>query len=517
MAPSAPAPTMEEEEEEEEQFGEDRFVPSHHPSAPPDELFDISTTVDPSYVISLIRKLLPTDAKNGDNVEFQGSHCNEVESSSNDKCKSMEIVDDFSKSDFHGEDEEDSSRGGGNARLLAGEEVWEECGCVLWDLAANQTHAELMVQNLVLEVLLANLMVTQSVRVTEICLGIMGNLACHEVPMKHIVSTNGLIPAIVDQLFLDDTQCLCEAFRLLSSGLQGGECIIWAEAVQSEHILSRILWVAENALNPQLIEKCVGLLLAMLESQKEVVHILLSPLMKLGLANVLLNLLAFEMSKLMKERIPERFSVLDVILRALEGLCVIDGYSHEICSHKEFFHLVCELIKFPDKVEVSNSCVTAGVIIANILSDVSDLASDISHDLHFLQGLFDIFPFTSDDLEARSALWSILARLLVRVQEDEMDASDLRQYVLILLSKSDLIEDDLFDHQFDENKENESLTASDRRSNARSLAQQLKRIINILNKWNALKDTVEEKYMMEEDANDEDIHRLLDLCCKYIA
>ncbi|XP_021279279.1 protein SAAL1 isoform X3 [Herrania umbratica] len=476
MAPSASAPTREEEEEEQQQLEEELSVPSHHPSAPPDELFDISTTVDPSYVISLIRKLLPLDARNG-------------------------------------EDEEDSGRGGENARVSAGEVVWEECGCVLWDLAANQTHAELMVQNLILEVLSAHLMVTQSVRVTEICLGIMGNLACHEVPMKRIVSTNGLISAIVDQLSLDDTQCLCEAFRLLSLGLQGSECRIWAEALQSEHILSRILWVTENTLNPQLIEKSVGLLLAMLESQKEVEHILLLPLMKLDLATVLVNLLAFEMSKLTNERIPERYSVLDVILRALEALCVIDGYSQEICSNKEFFQLVCDLIKFPDKVEVSNSCVTAGVIIANILSDVSDLASDLSQDLPFLQGLFDIFPFTSDELEARCALWSIIARLLVRVQEDEMSASGLRQYVFILLSKSDLIEDDLFDHQFDENKENESLATCGRRSNARTFA--LKRIISILNKWNSLKDSVEEKHVMEEHANDENIHRLLDCCHKH--
>ncbi|XP_007015994.2 PREDICTED: protein saal1 [Theobroma cacao] len=514
MAPSASAPTREEEEEEQQQLEEERFVPSHHPSAPPDELFDISTTVDPSYVISLIRKLLPLDARNGDNTEIRGSNCNdEVVSSSNDKCKGMEIVDDFSKSDFQGEDEEDSGRGGENARVSAGEEVWEECGCVLWDLAANQTHAELMVQNLILEVLLANLMVTQSVRVTEICLGIMGNLACHEVPMKHIVSTNGLISVIVDQLFLDDTQCLGEAFRLLSLGLQGSECRIWAEALQSEHILSRILWVTENTLNPQLIEKSVGLLLAMLESQKEVEHILLLPLMKLGLATVLVNLLAFEMSKLTNERIPERYSVLDVILRALEALCVIDGYSQEICSNKEFFQLVCDLIKFPDKVEVSNSCVTAGVIIANILSVVSDLASDLSQDLPFLQGLFDIFPFTSDELEARCALWSIIARLLVRVQEDEMSASSLRQYVFILSSKADLIEDDLFDHQFDENKENESLATCGRISNARTFA--LRRIISILNKWNSLKDSVEEKHVMEEHANAENIHRLLDCCHKY--
>ena len=55
----------------------------------------------------------------------------------------------------------------------------------------------------------------------------------------------------------------------------------------------------------------------MLESQKEVEHILLSPLMKIGLVNVLVNLLAFEMSKLTNEKIPERYNS---ILSASKGL-----------------------------------------------------------------------------------------------------------------------------------------------------------------------------------------------------
>jgi hypothetical protein len=43
---------------------------------------------------------------------------------------------------------------------------------------------------------------------------------------------------------------------LLTLGFQsGGECITWAEALQSEHILCQILWIVENTLNLQLIEK----------------------------------------------------------------------------------------------------------------------------------------------------------------------------------------------------------------------------------------------------------------------
>ena len=51
-----------------------------------------------------------------------------------------------------------------------------------------------------------------------------------------------------------------------------------------------------------------------------------------------------------------------------------------------------------------------------------------------------MFPFASDDLEARSALWSIIARILVQAQENEMDRSSLFQYVSVLVGKSDLIE-----------------------------------------------------------------------------
>lgn len=53
-------------------------------------------------------------------------------------------------------------------------------------------------------------------------------------------------------------------------------------------------------------EQSIGLLLAILESQEEIVSILLPTLMNLGLPSLLINLLTFEMSKLASERIPER-------------------------------------------------------------------------------------------------------------------------------------------------------------------------------------------------------------------
>ncbi|XP_057955581.1 uncharacterized protein LOC131149283 isoform X2 [Malania oleifera] len=520
-----PEPITQEGEEE-----EDTGASAHHPSPPPNELFDVSTTVDPSYLISLIRKLLPSNIRSSNNSSevdacdalTLGSTIDHMEESipspardkapysPNNKTEPMGTLNDFDEFTCQDGSDEGLCHKFQHSNGSAGEQAWEEFGCILWDLAVSRTHAEFMVQNLLLDVLLANLMVSQSMRITEISLGIIGNLACHEVPMKHIVSTNGLIEIIVDQLFVDDTPCLCEACRLLTLGLQGSEGVAWAEALQFEHILSRLLWIAENTLNLQLIEKSIGLVLAIIESQQEVKSTLLATMMKLGFLDLLINLLSFEMSKLMNERIPERYAVLELILRAIEALSVIDEYSKEICSKKELFIMVYELVRFPDKVEVANSCVTAAVLIANILIDAADLVSDISQDVAFLQGLLDVLPFSSDDLEARSAIWSIMARVLVQVDECKMSPSSLHQYVLVLVSKSELIEDDLLNQQLGySNEEHESLTTSGAKLNARNTS--LKRIISILNQWIASKDyVVGDKSDREDHKFEESVVRLLD-------
>lgn len=64
-----------------------------------------------------------------------------------------------------------------------------------------------------------------------------------------------------------------------------------------------------------------------------------------------------------------------------------------------------------------------------------------------LGGLIDIFPFASDDLEARNALWNVLARIFVRIHETEMNSSSLFHLVSVLVRRIDLIEDELLNQQ----------------------------------------------------------------------
>ncbi|KAF9596722.1 hypothetical protein IFM89_012921 [Coptis chinensis] len=307
---------------------------AYYPSAPSSDVFDMQTTVDPSYIISLIRKLLPNNIK------------------------------------------------------TENEAAWEEFGCILWDLAVDKDLALLMVENLLLQVLLASLTVSKSSRITEIGLGLLANIACHDVLRNSIVSLPGLIDTVVDHLFVDDSLCLCQVFWLLTLGLQGSDCVTWANALQPEHILRRIFWVSENTLNIQLLEKVwkpepsffffgyvlsscpklghslflhlsdnnllfgqsIGLVLAIVDSQ-QVGQTLLPSLMQLGLPNLLVSILACEMKHLSCERVPDRYPVLDTVLRVIEALSVLDNYSEVISSNKELLHLIYDLLKLPDKSE----------------------------------------------------------------------------------------------------------------------------------------------------------------------
>ncbi|KAL5709667.1 hypothetical protein ACHQM5_020330 [Ranunculus cassubicifolius] len=447
---------------------------SYHPSAPSSELFDMRTTVDPSYIISLIRKLLPQN---------HGSP-KELETGFAEKKNVVEAMDTY--------DEKQRL-----SRSAIDEAAWEECGCILWDLAVNKNHALFMVENLILEVLLATLTVSKSVRVTEIGLGILANIACHEVLGNHLVSTPGLIDIAVEKLFLDDSLCLCEAFRLFTLGLQGSDSVVWAKTLHSEHILSRILWIAENTLNPQLLEKSTGLLLAVVESQQEVSQFLLPQLMPLGLPDLLISLFACEMKHLSGEKTSDRYPVLDTILRVIEALSALDNYSKLISSNKELLQLIYDLLTLPDKVEVSSSCVTAVVLMANILTDEPDLTSVVSQDLPLLRGLLGLIPSVSNDLEARNALWSVLGRFLVCIQEDEMSPSSLHQYVAAFVEKYDIIQDDIIDHQFSSTE-----------------AASLSRINSILQWWIEVKENVKNDIIGVDGEEDEIVEKLRKCCEK---
>jgi hypothetical protein len=172
-------------------------------------------------------------------------------------------------------------------------------------------------------------------------------------------------------------------------------------------------------------------------------------------------------------------------------------------------------MKLQDKAEVATSCVTTGVLIANMLSERVDFIPEVLEDFSFLEGLFSTLPFASDDVEARRALWNVIARLLARVNESEINTFLLSQYILVLLSNADIIEDDFLDTQLEDSNESRNSFPSQIKSSARTIA--IQKIESILNNWNARKENLQEETVNGNcSINLADVKRLFDCCHRYI-
>ncbi|KAG2536095.1 uncharacterized protein LOC120688053 [Panicum virgatum] len=471
----------EQEEDDGVEVEEEEETPTHLPFAPSSELLDDVTTVDPSYTISLIRQLLP-----------QGSI----------------VAKEFSAKQGDPEEKGENSENGESAQLES-KDPWEECGCILWDLAASKPQAELMMNNLVLEVLLANLHVTQSPRVKEICIGIMGNLACHESLVDAISMQNGLITTVVDQLFLDDSACLSETFRFLAAVLRSSASVSWAEALLPDEILSRVLWIVGNTLNSTLLEKSIEFLSTIIDNQ-DVTAILLQPLIKVGFVDHVISLLASEIEKISDESKFDRSASRDLIFHFMEELSATDICLEVMSSSDQLIQVLDKIIKLPDKFEVSSYCASVVMILANLLADGKHIVPSLSHDLPFLEGLFDILPLVCDDNQGRNALWCILARLLAQAQGIDMNSSSLKQFVSLLLGKFTLIKDDLESHRVDK----VDLSAEDTYLK-HGISTSLSTICCIMERWIAEKSSLSEEEDPLTESTIENARKLLNYCQNY--
>lgn len=515
------------------------------PSLSEVEHFETSTLVDPSYIIHLIRQLLPhaagvkhesqqdennitsskdnnpmeriqdkssvtanrnTDITNNDpeapgSCNHQGDVSQEISTNRENNQRHMQVEDDHGTS--LAEDEFSSvERKNAHLRQEVGEmlddtehteskvqeDLREEAGCVLWDLAANPDHAKFMVENHLLDVLLAMLSVLIPDRMREICLGIMGNLACHAVLERAMVATIGLVQMVVQQLFFEDSPTLSETCRLLSAGLRSGEVVSWGEALQPEQALQRILWVAANTMNSQLLEKSTELLLALVDSHKEETSSLLPSLMHLGLPEVLTDLLTCEITAISEGTPSHGEVVLDTLLQIGEALSLTDKYSAQLASNKELFGLAGKVIRLSGKDEVGPPGITAVVLVANLLAEQEKLIDEVLYDANFLNNLLELLPSASDDPGARNALWSVLGRMFGILATSQEIGPSRRDLVSVLARHSVLIAEDLDDHRDDDNGEDDKRLFE--RANSVSFNKGFKseistvsKMVHLLNDW----------------------------------
>eukprot|EP00899_Mesostigma_viride_P020567 jgi/Mesvir1/28511/Mv06278-RA.3 len=152
-----------------------------NPAAPPGEenheAFYPDTTLDPSSIIGLIRRLLPhtplsTVRQQGVDGAAAAMSLEDVGTSNCDGTASAAATDAQSR-ETEGESGEPS--------ISAAEEREQdmiEAGCVLWDLTTSAEQAKFLVDNFLVDVVVGVLQSCHSPRLHEISLGIIANLLC---------------------------------------------------------------------------------------------------------------------------------------------------------------------------------------------------------------------------------------------------------------------------------------------------------------------------------------------------
>eukprot|EP00958_Prasinococcus_capsulatus_P011364 scaffold1127_cov361-Prasinococcus_capsulatus_cf.AAC.16 len=226
---------------------------------------DPTTLLDPSTIISFLRRLLPSegstatdiaDRKEGSGVSHGGQSAKDANTEG-------------------GGDEEEEGSNPSHSELKEREEV----GCILWDLSTCLEHAEFLVENFAVKVIGSVLakyaMQPEASRLTEVTVGVLANIACHrKLSQAPSLGDEELIPLVLSVLCRStDAACLTEFCRLLSALCRqptktdqdaSQVDLAWVAALYgSLKAQEKILWICENALHRPLLERALELLIVL--------------------------------------------------------------------------------------------------------------------------------------------------------------------------------------------------------------------------------------------------------------
>ncbi|XP_038054190.1 protein SAAL1-like [Patiria miniata] len=142
--------------------------------------------------------------------------------------------------------------------------------CKLWDMTANQDVAKFLHEWKSLDILTSVIEQTTAPRVTEICMGILANMACSKDIAGHISSNQKIRSLTLDFLGSSDTQTLIQTTRLLLTCLSSKieETVgLWLQQI-TEEFCSKLAFILQSSTNIELLYN-VGFIMSTLFSLDE--------------------------------------------------------------------------------------------------------------------------------------------------------------------------------------------------------------------------------------------------------
>lgn len=145
--------------------------------------------------------------------------------------------------------------------------------CELWDMSMNADVAAFLEEMETTEVLLDAVLKSQNSRVTEICVGILANMACsHDVCVK-MMRNKDLLDIVTVLLDEPDAPVLVEVTRLIHVCLSNDEVEPqWMTVLETESVFKNFIYIFENSLNVDLLTNCSQVVDKVLDSSDEMLR-----------------------------------------------------------------------------------------------------------------------------------------------------------------------------------------------------------------------------------------------------
>ncbi|KAM7431183.1 Protein saal1 [Porites harrisoni] len=207
--------------------------------------------------------------------------------------------------------------------------------CELWDMSMNADVATFLEEMETTEVLLDAVLRSQSARVTEICVGILANMACsHEVCTKMMRNKElvNLVAALLDE---PDAPVLVEVTRLIHVCLSNNEVLLkWMDVLETETVFKNLMYILENSLNVDLLTNCSQVVDKVLDSSDEMLR---------TWADLPLVTAVCEAMKQMHMR-SEQLHIVETLLHILQMISTVEQGVQGLVSCVSVVPLLCHFV-----------------------------------------------------------------------------------------------------------------------------------------------------------------------------
>jgi len=295
-----------------------------------------NSTIDKAFLISQIRKLLDYATGKIDEKEEEGSRMDEGED---------------------GEEEEDEVE----------KEMVESC-CILWDISANSSHTNFLMEHQLFAVFYKILTAPHSERLIEVVLGTIGNMVSVSPVVAASLADDILADIILHAiLFESDDPCvLSEVARIITSSVSTTTCRDkWIQKLKGvEHFIPQILNILANTLNTDLVDRMLTLVATLIHFPSFLEELIANNIA--GLVCQLMKEITTNYSEVHENAIDLCFRIWEVLDSSPNLLSLLD-------HHPSILPSLAAIVTYSDNETLMESALQ---LLAGITSDASMLAVD---------------------------------------------------------------------------------------------------------------------------------------------